>query len=80
MNGSDWGNIIAAFGPVGGLVIAVIVVLAKTGFLSREDPSRGDVIAKLEKMDDKMDVVRDRLTALEAETRGLSRRVDRMDK
>lgn len=80
MNGSDWGNIVAAFGPVGAAVIAVVFVLAKSGFLQRDDPSRSDVMSKLDKMDEKLDGVRDRLTGVEVTQRELSRRVDRLDR
>lgn len=80
MGSNEWANIIAAFGPVGGLVAMVLWVLARSNFLHRDDPSRVDVLTKLDKMDDKLDAVRDRLTGVEVSQRELARRVDKLDR
>lgn len=76
MNGSDWGNILAAFGPVGGLAIGLVYVLARSGFLSRD----GHDDSKIDRMNEKLSEVRDRLISLEATQREMSRRLDRLDR
>lgn len=77
----DWEKLVATYGTVGALLFVVVSVLIKSGFLFRgEDHERSELIARLDKMNDKIDVVKDRLTAIEASSRELHRRVDRLDR
>lgn len=87
MSDTDWGGIVAAFGPVGGLAIAVIIALSRTDFLKRDD----GVMRKLDSLSDKIDAgrkeneaefrgVRDRLTTVETISKEQARRLDRLER
>lgn len=91
MTGNDWTNLVTALGPVGAIIVAVTYVFIRSGFLAREDPSRSDIIDRIDRLDGKMDqkmsnlddkigALRDRQTNIEASMREISRRMDRIDR
>lgn len=91
MGESDWGGMVAAFGPVGAAALAVVIALSKTDFLKRDDPSRIDMMQKLDAMDKKMDAIdtktdridrdqTDRLARIETMVSDHGRRLDRIEK
>ncbi|UNY40299.1 hypothetical protein KLEP181_gp28 [Paracoccus phage vB_PmaP_KLEP18-1] len=96
MDGStDWGGMVAAFGPTGALIVVVITALAKSGFLAREDPTRGDVLAEVKAMRrenaeenrairSEIAAVKDQVTDLRARTQeniaDHGRRLDRIER
>lgn len=69
MADTDWGGLIAAFGPTGALVVAVIYALAKSDFIRRDDPSRNDVLNEIKAMrrdsEAEFRTLRDRMTKVE---------------
>lgn len=82
MNDVDWGGMVAAFGPVGAMALAVIVALSKTDVFKREDPSRNDVLDEVRALRGDMTSLRnemtDRLARIETQQAAQERRMDRM--
>lgn len=77
----------AVIGSVVAAISGIILAAWKGGFFKAEDArldvlkeERRELHARLEKMDEKMDTMRDRLTAIEATNRELIRRLDRIDR
>lgn len=71
------------------MIVGMMLWLAsRRDWTRKDDTGRYDeLIAQIEKMDGKIDrlgegnaAIRDRTTLLEAEVRGMSRRLDRLDK
>ena len=79
MSVEEFAALAKTIGVPGAIMAAFMLWAARNGG-AKDDPSRADIITKLDKMDDKLDGVRDRLTNQEAAMRELSRRVDRLDR
>lgn len=83
MGGTDWGGLIAAFGPTGALAVAVIYALSKSEFLRRDDPSRNDVLSAVRATNDKLDKMdrdlTDRLARIETIQKEHGRRLDKLE-
>ena len=87
MTPDDPNSAAAVIGSVVAAISGIILAAWKGGFF-KTDAAKGDAIreelrelhAKLDKMSDKMDAARDRLTQVESTARELARRVDRVDR
>lgn len=80
MTPDDPNSAAAVIGSVVAAISGIILAAWKGGFFKSDDHGRGDLHAKFDKLDDKLDAVRDRLTSLEASAREIQRRVDRLDR
>lgn len=76
----EFATLAKTIGLPGAAIAFITWLAARNGLGPRDDPSRADVMAKLDKLDDKFDTMRDRLTALEASSKEIQRRVDRLDR
>lgn len=86
----DWAGL-SAFGPVGLLAGVIVALFAKSNFSKGDDPSRVDMMHKLDAMDKKMDAIdtktdridrdqTDRLARIETMVKDHGRRLDRIEK
>ena len=74
----DWGGLIAAFGPTGAAIIALVWILSKSDFLKRDPPRSNDAALMAE-----LRAIREDTLAMhksnEAEFRGLRDRMTRVE-
>lgn len=88
MTGTELAELAKAAGVPGMIVGMMLWLASRRDWTRKDDHGRYDeLIAQIEKMDGKIDrlgegnaAIRDRTTLLEAEVRGMSRRLDRMDR